>query len=118
MCRIAETVPDIELAVVMPSLATMDLNAALAVERQYIIGPCSKASRRQSQLHRGLGWRAGPTLHRAQAPEPARPCARASARGGHRRLHGHDLRRDTGTDREPPQGLHPQVAAQVSGGGR
>ena len=67
---------------------------------------------------RGLGWRAGPTLHRAQAPEPARPCARASARGGHRRLHGHDLRRDTGTDRGPPQGLHPQVAAQVSGGGR
>jgi Transposase, Mutator family len=27
---------------------------------------------------RGLGWRAGATLHRAQAPEPARPCMRPS----------------------------------------
>jgi len=51
MCRIAETVPDVELPVVIPSLAAMDLNVALTVESQYGLGPCPKASWRQSQLH-------------------------------------------------------------------
>jgi hypothetical protein len=51
ICRIAETIPDVELTVVIPSLAAMNLNVALAVERQHVIGPRSKASRRQSQFH-------------------------------------------------------------------
>src|SRR5215467_13752161 len=51
MCRIAETIPDVESAVVIPSLAATDLNVALAMERQHGIRPCSKATRRQGQLH-------------------------------------------------------------------
>jgi hypothetical protein len=39
MFRIAETVPYVELTVIIPSLAAPDLNAALAVERQYGIRP-------------------------------------------------------------------------------
>jgi hypothetical protein len=42
----------------------------------------------------------------AHAPEPAGR--------GHRRLQRHDLRDDARGDRHPPQGLHPQVAAQAS----
>ena len=51
MGRIGEAVPHVELPVVISSQAATDLNVALAVERQHGIGPCPKASRRQSQLH-------------------------------------------------------------------
>jgi hypothetical protein len=53
-----------------------------------------------------------------QAPEPA--CARPgpAARGGLRRLHRHDLRRDVERDRGAPQGLPAQVAAEMPGGRR
>ena len=43
---------------------------------------------------RRVGRRAGSTLHRAQASQSARPCARAPARRDHGRLHRHDLRGD------------------------
>ena len=43
---------------------------------------------------RRVGRRAGSALHRAQASQSARPCARAPARGDHGRLHRHDLRGD------------------------
>src|SRR5271167_4408621 len=66
------------------------------------------------QGHRDrLGRRAGPTLHGPQAPEPSGACARAPARGDRRRLQRHDLCGDAAGDRRPPQGLHPQVAAQA-----
>ena len=61
------------------------------------------------------------TVHKHK-PAGARP--RAPARGGHRRLQRHDLRDDLRGDRGPPQGLHPQMAAQAprrrrqSGGSR
>jgi hypothetical protein len=51
MCRIGEAVPHVKLPVVISSLAATDLNVALAVERQHVIGPCPKTSRRQGQLH-------------------------------------------------------------------
>ena len=48
---------------------------------------------RQGDCHR-LGWRAGAAVHSSQAPQPARPCPRAPARGDRRRLQRHDLRGD------------------------
>ena len=48
ICRIAETVPHVELAVIVPSLAAMDLNAALAVEGLHVVRTCSKAPWRES----------------------------------------------------------------------
>jgi len=71
------------------------------------------------QRHRrGVGRRAGPTLHRAQAQEPA--CARAgtSARGNHCGLQRYDLRRDKPKDRSATQGFHSQMADQTPCRGR
>jgi hypothetical protein len=61
---------------------------------------------------RGLGWRAGTMLyvHKHRNLSRTRP---RLARGGHCRLCRHDLRRDAGADREPPQDFYRQVAAQV-----
>jgi putative transposase len=56
--------------------------------------------------------------NRAQASQPPRPRARTPARRGDRRLYRYDLCGDARGDRDPPQGLHPQVAAQVSSGCR
>ena len=62
--------------------------------------------------------------HGSQAPEPVGARARAPARGDHGRLQRHDLCGDARGHRGPPQGLHPQVAAQAPrrrrqpGGGR
>ena len=63
--------------------------------------------RRPGEGARGAVARsAGPTLHRAQASQPARPRARPAARGDLGRLHRHDLRRDTPGNRGQAQGLH------------
>ena len=52
-------------------------------------------------------------LHRVQASQSPRPCARAPARGNLERLPRHDLRRDARRGRDPAQGVHPQMAAQM-----
>ena len=49
-----------------------------------------------------------PTLHRAQASQPPRSCARAPARGNLERLPRHDLRRDARRGRDPAQSVEPQ----------
>ena len=54
-----------------------------------------------------------PTLHRAQASQSARPCARAPTRGNLERLPRHDLRRDARRGRDPAQGVRPQMAPQM-----
>jgi Transposase, Mutator family len=59
-------------------------------------------------------WDGVPALHRPQASQPVGPCARAAARGDHRRLQRHDLRVHARGDRSAAQGLHPQMAAQAS----
>ena len=51
-----------------------------------------RAGARQGHRRR-LGRRAGPALHGSQASQSPRACPRAPARGDHRRLHRHDLRR-------------------------
>jgi transposase-like protein len=61
---------------------------------------------------------ADPTLHRAQASQPAGPRAPAAARRGLGRLQRHDLRRLACRDRTAPPGLSSQMAAQMQGGSR
>jgi putative transposase len=69
-------------------------------------------------LERALAHGSDPALHGSQASQSAGARPGTAARGDHRRLYRHDLRRECERDRDAASRVPAQVAAEVPGRGR